>query len=47
MVKTDKNLLDYLHFKHTDVCTVCTSTINNNELFLKFHPDDIEKDNKI
>ncbi len=42
MVKQDRKIIDYLHFKKNDVCNVCTSSTNNHELFLKFHPDDLE-----
>lgn len=47
MLKQEKKILDFLHFKRTDVCTVCTPNVNNHELFLKFHPDDLEKDSQI
>lgn len=42
MVKQESKIADYLHFKQNDVCNVCTSRTNNHELFLKFHPDDLE-----
>ena len=42
MLKKGNKISDSLHFKQTDVCVVCTSTTNNNELFLKFHPDDLK-----
>ena len=42
MVKQDKKESDVLDFKQSDVCSVCISRINTNELFLKFHPDDLE-----
>ncbi len=38
MVEKENKNLDYLHFKQTDVCIVCATNTNNNELFLKFHP---------
>ena len=47
MVKQDKKISDLLHFKQTDACNVCHANANNNELFLKFHPDDLDEEYKI